>query len=330
MAILVVLRRVLAGIVSSLKGFLVNTVLFSLDFLLALYNLITPNRAVGHVVQPGNPGHGGKWPAYVPPGEGDSRCSCPALNAMANHGLLPHDGKNITFTEMTSTIRRVYNFSPTFCYYVPNYIATALSRDYNTDRLDLSDIDAHNCIQHDASLTRVDDYFDPDQGKIAGALVEEVLSSGTGPDGNLTKADLSRLLGKRRVEAKQRNPKYSMSFIHKMFGSSKCVLHINLPCVWGCVENIELTSASLFSASTLLTIYGGRVKDLRPILGEERIPEGWEPRIRHRMGLTLFEFNFTVLPVELNIKEEVDGSIARAGQERYLVASPEPDADQKA
>ncbi|KAI0324618.1 Cloroperoxidase [Cubamyces sp. BRFM 1775] len=304
MAILVVLRRVLSGIASSLKGFLANTLLFSLDFLLTLYNLITPNRAVGRVVQAGNPGHGGRWPAYVPPREGDSRCSCPALNAMANHGLLPHNGKNIKFTELTSAVRRVYNFAPTFCYYVPNYIATALVRDYRSDRFDLSDIDAHNCIEHDASLTRIDTYHDQDQGKIAHDFVEEVLSSGTGPEGNLTKADLSRLLGKRRVEAKQRNPKFSLAFIHKMFGSS--------------------------NGSTLLTIFGGRVKDLRPILGEERIPDGWEPRIRHRMGLTILEFNFTVLPVELNIKEEVDGSIARAGQERYLAVDSEPETDKKA
>ena len=68
----------------------------------------------------------------------------------------------------------------------------------------------------------------------------------------------------------------------------------------------------------LLTVFGGRVADLKSILGEERLPEGWEPRVRHRMGLTILEFNFTAIPVELNIKEEVDGSIAPAGRECYL------------
>ena len=61
---------------------------------------------------------------------------------------------------------------------------------------------------------------------------------------------------------------------------------------------------------------------MRPFLTEERIPDGWEPRIRHRMGLTMAEFNMTVLPVELGIKEEVDGSIAAAGRERYEVGAP--------
>ena len=67
----------------------------------------------------------------------------------------------------------------------------------------------------------------------------------------------------------------------------------------------------------MLTIFGGRMDDLRPFLTEERLPEGWESRIRHRMGLTIFEFNTTVLPVELGIPEEVDGSFEAAGRDRY-------------
>lgn len=49
-------------------------------------NLVTPNKRKGHVVPEGHPGFGGEWPEYIAPKEGDSRCSCPALNALANHG----------------------------------------------------------------------------------------------------------------------------------------------------------------------------------------------------------------------------------------------------
>jgi len=59
---------------------------FSWDAGLTFLNLLTPNRSEGHVVPEGHPGFGGKWPEYVSPKDGDSRCSCPALNAMANHG----------------------------------------------------------------------------------------------------------------------------------------------------------------------------------------------------------------------------------------------------
>ena len=69
----------------------------------------------------------------------------------------------------------------------------------------------------------MDAHEDPDQGKISQELVERVLACGTGPGGNLTPKDLSRLLGQRRVESKRTNPSYSQALIHKLFGSSKCV-----------------------------------------------------------------------------------------------------------
>lgn len=62
------------------------------------------------------------------------------------------------------------------------------------------------------------------------------------------------------------------------------------------------------SSSTILTILGGKIKDLRPFLLEERIPEGWQPRVRHPMGLTMAEFNQTAFRVELGIKEELPPS----------------------
>lgn len=58
-----------------------------------------------------------------------------------------------------------------------------------------------------------------------------------------------------------------------------------------------------YSASTLLTIFGGRIEDITPFLIEERIPEGWEPRIRRKYGLTMATFNKTVFRVEAGTKE---------------------------
>ena len=57
------------------------------------------------------------------------------------------------------------------------------------------------------------------------------------------------------------------------------------------------------SSSTMLTLFGGRIEDLRTFLVEERLPEGWEPKIRTPYGLTIGAFNKTVLQVELGIKE---------------------------
>ena len=185
------LRRIGRGIYSKLFDGFFFVGLMGWDFSLALVNLITFKRKVGRVTPKGQPGEGGVWPEYSPPRKGDSRCSCPALNAMANHGVfyfffhrypqwintscmpLPYprgcfyvslpplcpgiiarDGRDISFRDLSTQIRATYNFSPSFCLFVPRDIAKILNRSYSTGRFDLSDIDVHNGIEHDASLVR--------------------------------------------------------------------------------------------------------------------------------------------------------------------------------
>ena len=183
--IITALRRIGRGVYAKLfEGtFFVGLLLWDLS--LCLVNVLTFKRKIGYVTPKGHPGEGGSWPEYIPPRDGDSRCSCPALNAMANHGrypviplyppplpvinrrrhsrsppfipppgIIPRDGRNITFRELSVRVRSTYNFSPSFSLYVPRYIAKILNRSYNTGRFDLSDIDVHNGIEHDASLVR--------------------------------------------------------------------------------------------------------------------------------------------------------------------------------
>jgi hypothetical protein len=60
------------------------------------------------------------------------------------------------------------------------------------------------------------------------------------------------------------------------------------------------------SGSILLTIFGGCVPDLYTFLTEERLPDGWESRVRDQMGLTIFTLGHTIFRVELGVEEEVD------------------------
>lgn len=76
-------------LVTPVVRFFQNVYLLVWDTSLTFVNFVTPKRKIGHVVPEGHPGAGGKWPEFIPPKEGDSRCSCPALNAMANHGSWP-------------------------------------------------------------------------------------------------------------------------------------------------------------------------------------------------------------------------------------------------
>jgi hypothetical protein len=322
--IITALRRIGRGILSKLFDGVFFLGFMGWDISLALINLITFKRKVGRVTPKGQPGEGGVWPEYSHPREGDSRCSCPALNAMANHGIIPRDGRDISFSELSVQIRATYNFSPSFSLFVPRYIAKILNRSYKTGRFDLSDIDVHNGIEHDASLVRRDTAEQFHQGMPDPALVAALIKSATGPplstqqqqqqhttinpsqdplppnespyfnvvayvskatsdfdlSRTLTSSDLARRLGERRREAQRANGQYSQDFGHKMFGAS--------------------------NGSTLLRIFGGRLTDIYTFLTEERIPDGWESRVRDQMGLTFCSFNRTVFGVELGIKEEVN------------------------
>ena len=205
----------------------VDFLVITWDAFIALANLFTPKLREGEVVPRGAPGHRGSWPEYVPPKDSDSRSACPMLNAMANHGILPHDGKNITFTELNRKVRQTFNFAGSFCFFVPNFSARFLNKSYATDRFDLADLNLHaeNAIEHDGSLTRQDVALVPDQGKPDLELVDDLLSQATGKlaDGRsqLTISDLSRALSGRRAEARATNPSYTESFFHNMFGSAK-------------------------------------------------------------------------------------------------------------
>ena len=75
-------------LITPVAHFFTNVYVFTWDAALELTNLVLPKRKMGHVVLEGHPGFGGEWPEFKPPQDGDSRCACPALNALANHGAL--------------------------------------------------------------------------------------------------------------------------------------------------------------------------------------------------------------------------------------------------
>lgn len=74
------------------------------------------------------------------------------LNALSNHGILPHDGKDITFKQLNEVVRQCFNFAPSFCFFVPKFAAGYLNKSYFRDTFDLADLSLHadNAIEHDA------------------------------------------------------------------------------------------------------------------------------------------------------------------------------------
>lgn len=69
---------------------------------LAVLNLVLPATAP----RPAAPAH-----SFRAPAPGDSRSPCPALNALANHALLPRTGKSIPLPLLASVVHSAYNFA---------------------------------------------------------------------------------------------------------------------------------------------------------------------------------------------------------------------------
>ncbi|KAG0702213.1 Chloroperoxidase [Suillus ampliporus] len=276
------------GFFSSVSYFICNVGIISWDILLTLLNLVRRKRRIGHVNPEGQPGYGGHWPEFRPPQETDSRCACPGLNTLANHGIISRTGRGISFVELNNRTRETYNFSPSFCY-TSHYAARMLKRSYSKDTFDLEEVSLHNGIEHDASLLRPDSAFEPNQSTKDVPSIEELLAAATGKDkdGNdvITAKDISKMLGKRRAVSRAVNKEFSLSFLHKIFGST--------------------------DTSTLITVFGGRVDDLRSFLLDERIPDGWESRVRQPYGMTMINLSKTILRIELGVREKDWAEVVR-------------------
>ena len=82
------------------------------------------------------------------------RAPCPMLNTLANHGFLPHDGKDITEERTIAALWTALNINATLSQFLfANAITTNPTPNATTFSLD--DLDRHNILEHDASLRLV-------------------------------------------------------------------------------------------------------------------------------------------------------------------------------
>ncbi|KAF9519305.1 hypothetical protein BS47DRAFT_1324593 [Hydnum rufescens UP504] len=239
--------------------------------------MLTPRLKKGSVVKEGKPGHNGLWPEFIPPKATDSRSPCPGLNAMANHGILPRDGRNITKGMFNKALEDTWNFAPTLTRNTTNASANLFGR----STLDLADLAGHNIIEHDASLLRHDAFFQPDQSVPARDLIESLLASASGPvtpehpKGQVTPGDLSRFFSLRLAQSKKNNPVFSISGSQRFFATS--------------------------NASLIYDAVDGDVATLETLLLEERFPENFETAMRARKGYTIIDFALRSLEISLGV-----------------------------
>lgn len=100
---------------------------------------------------------------YQAPTDTDVRSPCPGINAAANHGLIPRDGKNIDLDTLAKGLYLGYHLDYDAGVFVGS-IGIAASTTGNASTFNLDDLAQHmpQVLEHDGSMSRNDSYWGDD------------------------------------------------------------------------------------------------------------------------------------------------------------------------
>jgi Peroxidase, family 2 len=115
------------------------------------------------------------WSKWEPAGDGCVRSPCPMLNALANHHILPYDGKGITKEMAVQALSKAINLDPSIGKVFAS-VATTTNPDHHANFFDLSHVCKHGVIEHDVSLSRNDEDLG-DNSTFNPSIWEAVLST---------------------------------------------------------------------------------------------------------------------------------------------------------
>ncbi|KAK7211070.1 hypothetical protein V2G26_018248 [Clonostachys chloroleuca] len=127
------------------------------------------------------------------------RAPCPGLNALANQGYLPRDGKNITLPRLEAALMEALHMTGTVAHALANTLKPVLRED---GTFDLVDARTHNVVEHDRSFTRLD-FRQGDNYTMQPRMLQAMLDDTQG--GPVTLHTLSKTSIRRRKEHKESN-----------------------------------------------------------------------------------------------------------------------------
>ncbi|KAI0096360.1 Cloroperoxidase [Nemania sp. FL0031] len=96
--------------------------------------------------------------SWAPASPGDFRGPCPMMNTLANHGFIQRDGRNMTRENVIKGLGDGLNFSPALASIMFDQAIIA-NPEPNATFFTLDQLNKHNLLEHDASLSRSDAYF---------------------------------------------------------------------------------------------------------------------------------------------------------------------------
>jgi len=102
---------------------------------------------------------------WIPKGPEDARSPCPALNTLANHGYIYRNGKDIPLDVIAQAGEDVFSIAFDAVKWIADgarYAGVEFGElPDGSPALTLSDVFAHNKGEHDSSIVRPDEFFEP-------------------------------------------------------------------------------------------------------------------------------------------------------------------------
>ncbi|TDZ25288.1 putative sterigmatocystin biosynthesis peroxidase stcC [Colletotrichum orbiculare MAFF 240422] len=147
--------------------------------------------------------------AWQAPGAGDRRSPCPLLNSLANHGYLPRHGQNISVDALIDGMHAGLNLredAKLFFRLQGNKAVTASTTGVK-DTFNLQDLNTHDLIEHDASLSRADTYFG-DNWSFNQTIFDETKSHWVSE--TISIRDAAKALAARQKSAESINPEFNL------------------------------------------------------------------------------------------------------------------------
>ncbi|KAH8655054.1 Chloroperoxidase [Tricladium varicosporioides] len=144
---------------------------------------------------------------WVAPDSTARRSPCPMLNALANHGFLPHDGANISMDDLVTGLSESINLAAAATQFVGAKALTA-STTGNASTFHLDDLNTHHILEHDSSLSRNDIYFG-DNHSFNQTIWDETVTHF--PNSTISFANAAAARSTRIIAAAAVNPEFNMT-----------------------------------------------------------------------------------------------------------------------
>ncbi|KAF7723306.1 hypothetical protein EC973_002103 [Apophysomyces ossiformis] len=207
-------------------------------------------------------------------GDDASRSPCPALNTLANHGLISRNGRNVTFDELYTAVKLV-GLGPVSSYMTLAYVYYTFHKNRPSDSvmyslfkiadtINLDELANHNVLEHDVSLSRNDLYVEP-HNVINPVPARVALMTQFATNGTFTAQNQYDYRKFRWLESLRDNPQLYYSTFLQLIAGTECVV---LQEVLGRGKGMP-------------------VDHLQAFFLEERFPDDWYPPTRPLSGFDL-------------------------------------------